>query len=220
MKDSKIVNKRNTTPVHPIGATFFITCSLKGAIEENELLKIKEEYNNRISTIGHADTEELSNDRKYIASRKYLLDIDEKLNANTGPTFLASPEIARVLLARIESYHMRYYKLLALSILPNHFHMLIDTSVQIKEIYDPNTVPKNYVQLDKIISLIKEGSARYINHYCKIDERQVWEDENFDTYIRDEKMLSSIINHIKTNPVKAGLVRSYEEHPFTFVNDL
>ncbi|WP_235299638.1 transposase [Portibacter marinus] len=218
MKKDKIFYRRNLPHIQPIGATFFITCSLKGAIPKEKLLELRNNYHSNIRSFPRNTDRQTSNFMKYETRRKYVTDLEENLHGSSGPNFLGNPDIARILLARIESYHMQYYKLLALSIMPNHFHMLIDTSIQIKSLLEPNTTPVNYVQLDQIMKLIKGGSARYINQKRGIIGEKVWEEESFDIYMRNEKMVQNVISYILDNPVKARLVNHYEEHPFTFVN--
>ena len=218
MQKDKIYYERNLPHIQPVGATFFITCSLKDAIPKAKLLDIKERYFNRKNSIDLSQNKKQINYEKFFARRQYVLDIEKLLHAKNGPSYLKDPDISRILLARIESYHLQYYKLLALSIMPNHFHMLIDTSVQLEGILEPTITPKDYVQLDKIMQLIKGGSSRYINQWRKIEGQQVWENESFDIYIRNEKMLKNVLNYIEQNPVRAGLARKTGEHAFTFAN--
>ncbi|GLR19721.1 transposase [Portibacter lacus] len=217
MENEKIFYKRNLPHIQTVGAIFFITCSLKGSISKNKLAEIREEYNLRKTIIDDSMSKKEINYQKYFARRKYILDIDNIIHENKGPSYLDSPANARILLERIESYHKKYYNLLAVTIMSNHFHMLIDTSVQLKGNLVPDFIPENYVQLDKVMKLIKGGSAKFINEYCKTPGRQVWENESFDIYIRNEKMLSKVVGYILNNPVKAGIVNTFEEHPFTFV---
>lgn len=219
MENEKIYYKRNLPHIQLVGAIFFVTCSLKGAIPKNKLVEIKEEYKRRKMMINDSMSKKEINYQKFFARRKYIQNIDKLIHENTGPAFLASSANARILLNRIKLYHKKYYNLLAVTIMPNHFHMLIDTSVQLKGIFEPDSIPQDYVQLDKIMKLIKGGSAKYINENCRTPGRQVWENESFDIYIRNEKMLNNVVNYILNNPVKARIVNSYQEHPFTFVSE-
>jgi len=218
MSSNKIYYKRNLPHIQNIGATFFVTCSLKVAIPKSRLQEIKEIYVHEKKKSDQAFTLKEMNYQKYFARKKYVLAIDNLLHKQVGPSYLNDSKLAQILLDRIKSYDMKYYRLLALSIMPNHFHMLIDTSIQLNDNLVPNSIPKNYVQLHKIMHLIKGASSRYINQLRNATGEQVWENESFDIYIRNEKMLNRVINYILNNPVKAGLVKSYEDHSFTFVN--
>jgi putative transposase len=42
--------------------------------------------------------------------------------------------------------------------------------------------------------------------------------ESFDTYIRSEKMLLNVIHYTLNNPVKAGIVDSWKEWPYTYID--
>ena len=44
---------------------------------------------------------------------------------------------------------------------------------------------------------------------------QYWQQETFDHWARDEAEMLRIIRYIEMNPVKAGLVRSPEEYPWS-----
>ena len=56
---------------------------------------------------------------------------------------------------------------------------------------------------------IKGVSARYINLALNRSGR-LWAKESYDMYIRNEKMLNNVIAYILNNPVKAGIVDSWE----------
>ena len=100
----------------------------------------------------------------------------------------------------------------------NHIHILIDTSIQTPQIIEPNQIHDPYVQVDKIMKRIKGASARYSNALLNLSG-QFWERESFDIYIRNTKMLRNVINYILNNPVKAGIVKSWEDHPFTYLKN-
>ena len=80
-------------------------------------------------------------------------------------------------------------------------------------------VEENYVQLSKVMQLIKGGSSHEIN---KILNRKgtFWQEENFDTYIRNKKHQENVIKYILNNPIKAGLVSEWQDFPFSGVHGL
>jgi len=43
----------------------------------------------------------------------------------------------------------------------------------------------------------------------------VWQREWFDRWIRDEAEWEKCVAYIRNNPVKAGLARTWVEHPWT-----
>ena len=46
-----------------------------------------------------------------------------------------------------------------------------------------------------------------------------WQKDSYDHFIRDEKELTDTINYIAQNPVKAGLVKSWEYYAHTYVSN-
>ncbi len=83
------------------------------------------------------------------------------------------------------------YRLLSWVIMPNHVHALIETTPGFP--------------LEAVVHSWKSFTAKQVN---KILGRsgQVWEEDYFDRYIRDENHLSTVVDYIEQNPVKAGLV--------------
>ncbi len=88
------------------------------------------------------------------------------------------------------------YRLLAWVIMPNHVHALIETM--------------SGFPLEGVIHSWKSFTAKKINRILG-RSGQVWEQDYFDRYIRDEKHLATVLDYIEQNPVKAGLVDSAHE---------
>ena len=91
------------------------------------------------------------------------------------------------------------YRLLAWVVMPNHVHLLV-------EIWQ---VPQA-----ELIQNWKGFSARRINR--RLGRRgELWQDDYWDRYIRDEAHYRKVVHYIENNPVQAGLVRSPEQWPFS-----
>ena len=88
------------------------------------------------------------------------------------------------------------YRLLAWVIMPNHVHALIGTMLGFP--------------LEGVMHSWKSFTAKKINRILG-RSGQVWEQDYFDRYIRDEKHLATVVDYIEQNPVKAGLVDSAHE---------
>lgn len=107
------------------------------------------------------------------------------------------------------------YNLEAYCIMSNHVHMLIDTSIQITTV-DKTQSSNKYMALDKIMKRIKGASARYCNQTLS-RQGQFWERESFDILVRDKKMYNRVVQYIANNPVKAGIVESWQDYRWTYV---
>ena len=92
------------------------------------------------------------------------------------------------------------YRLIAWTIMPNHVHVLIELLGQ--------------HSLGLIVSSWKRFSARTANRVIG-RSGPFWQDDYWDTYIRDERHFESTIGYIENNPVKAGLIDSPAEWPWS-----
>ncbi len=92
--------------------------------------------------------------------------------------------------------------------MPNHVHLLIDTS--------------NYVELlpahtlSNTMQLIKGGSA-YLCNKALHRKEDFWQKESYDHYVRNSKEHENILQYIVLNPVKANLVDNWENWAFTYI---
>ncbi len=113
--------------------------------------------------------------------------IDAYLDTSRNGAFLYGQ-----IVAEIQSYFLSHdkkmYELIALSIMPNHVHILFK---QIEEMRD-------------IMRILKGGSSHIINQIRGI-KGQVWAKDYFDKLVRNEKHFSQVYEYIKYNAVKANL---------------
>jgi len=96
------------------------------------------------------------------------------------------------IVAEIQSYFLSHdkkmYELIALSIMPNHIHILFK---QIEEMRD-------------VMRILKGGSSHIINQ-IRGTKGQIWAKDYFDKLVRNEKHFSQVYEYIKYNAVKANL---------------
>lgn len=190
----KTYYKNRLPHIHPIGATFFITFRLADSLPQTTVEWLRDQIENTESTVDH-----------YVFIKAFH-SYDRELDENPkGACHLDKKEIADIVAARLHEYDNRYYDLIAYCIMPNHVHMLIDTSIQLKKDESEGS-PLEYKQVDQIMKLIKGGTASKAN---KLLNRQgiFWQRESYDRYIRDPQHLNNVISYILQNPVKAGLVK-------------
>jgi REP element-mobilizing transposase RayT len=91
------------------------------------------------------------------------------------------------------------FQIQAWVIMPNHFHLVVD-------VWD--------VPLAKLIGQWKGKSARLANlRLGRVG--QLWQEDYFDTRIRDAEHLSQAIRYIEQNPPKAALVKEPRQWPWS-----
>ena len=91
------------------------------------------------------------------------------------------------------------YRLLAWVVMPNHVHLAV-------EIWQTPLV--------ELMRDWKGYSARRINRLLGRCGK-LWQDDYWDRYLRDEAHYRKVVHYIEWNPVKAGLVPSPEQWPFS-----
>jgi len=91
----------------------------------------------------------------------------------------------------------RYYDLIAIQIMPDHFHALLR--------------PRPGFSLRRVMKGIKGVSARRLNHHRRSKGR-LWQDESYDRIVRDQQELEEKIKYMFLNPVRVGLTTEPESY--------
>nr|WP_255233344.1 transposase [Aliifodinibius salipaludis] len=98
------------------------------------------------------------------------------------------------------------YDLYAYCIMPNHVHLVFKLLKTEDEIDNPVT---------EILRSLKRFTAREAKKALG-REGQFWQHESFDRVIRDKGELESTIRYVLQNPVKANLVDTWTDWPYSF----
>jgi len=213
-----IFYRRNLPHIHPKDAIFFITFRLVDSLPANVLQKLQQEREEEIKLLRKKYSGEEFEKEKYKTEKRYFGHFDEWLDrASTGPNWLKEERIARVVADKIHELDGKNYKLIAYCIMSNHVHLLFDTTG-----YDQTSATniagktKNYPVADTM-RLLKGSTSRFCNLELK-RTGAFWHKESYDHFVRDDEELYRIIEYILNNPVKAGLVKHWQEWKFSYVN--
>jgi REP element-mobilizing transposase RayT len=139
--------------------------------------------------------------RRYDYRGRYLPHIqkDNKALFITFTTHLRwhLPELARDLAMEACAHvHDKTCILHAAVIMPDHVHLIL---TPLADKNGPFSIPE-------IMHAIKSESAHRINN--ALDRKgKVWQDESFDHVLRGDESLSSKMEYVLDNPVRAGLVK-------------
>lgn len=133
------------------------------------------------------------------AAREQRKKLEEYLDRGDGECFLRDPRIAALMENTMRFHHGQRLHLLAWVVMPNHVHALftvLDTP------------------LSKIMQNWKSIVAVEAN---KLLGRtgDFWQEDYWDTFMRDEEQTRKAIHYIENNPVKAKLCRMPEEWLFS-----
>ncbi len=126
-------------------------------------------------------------------------DRDAFLDAGSGHCWLRQPEIARIVEDALLHFDGERYRLIAWTIMPNHVHVLIEVMAE--------------QSIGNVVSSWKRFSARMANRVLG-RSGPFWQDDYWDTYIRNERHFESALSYIANNPVKAGLAKTPADWPW------
>ena len=205
--------------IYPVGATFFITFRLVDSLPQDIFQSIKTEYFEKVRKINKQESDKKLREvmiyklKKEIFG-KYDRQLDDK---QYGDCHLSDAKVARILWDKIFEYNEKYYTVEALAIMPNHVHILLDTSVQLPQNSEIDIAPEGYVDVPKWIQLIKGGSSFQINKYLG-RKGALWHKESFDHFVRYHKdgELGRIKNYTLENSVKANLDVRFLSPPYWY----
>jgi putative transposase len=201
--------ERNLPHILPIGSTFFITSCLKGSIPREVIFKLQTDLKNVQNRIRleFPDDDSRYNLEISNAQKRHFGHLDKHLdNYIEGFHWLREPEIAKIVSNTFHFWDNKGYELIAYTIMSNHFHILFDT--QNFETHPTNTMAS-----------IKRFSSTKANSVLDRKGTTFWQDESYDRRVRDNQELLRIINYILQNPVKANLVKHWQDYPFTWLNE-
>ena len=215
MKPGPIYSRRNLPHIYPIGATFFITFRLNDSIPQHLLNEIRVKTRDELQT---SLNEKNSLSEKLKILHKRFEDFEDHLDLfSYGQCHLKKLEVANILSKKILSFNGLYYTLLAYSIMPNHVHMIVDTSIQLNKDwnYENEEIPKDYIQVNSWMQLIKGGSSFLINKNLNRSGK-LWASESYDHFIRNEKELEIKYRYTLENPTRASLPNEYSQMPYLY----
>ncbi len=123
---------------------------------------------------------ELSASEKQMKIDEYSDQLDKGcyLNAN----------VITIIMDSLRQLEPEYYDLHAVSIMPNHIHLLFQQNSELRI----------------VMQKIKGATARLVNKHL-LKQGSLWERGYFDKAIRDEKHFQIVYEYIKNNAVKANL---------------
>jgi len=164
----------------------------------------------------------------YEFQRRWFAKYDAYLDrAETGPKWLSDPRIAKLVYESIRYRDGKVYDLDCVSIMPNHVHQVIEpltvgqignlsNSGQINNLSYSGQVDNLPYSISKIMHSLKRYTGAQANLILERTGQQFWQHENYDHVVRDEEEFERIIKYILNNPVKAGLVDSWEKWEWSY----
>lgn len=204
--------------IAPPGATFFVSFNQYDSLPTSVAAELKMQLERALAKIekdNRPNKEDLiaQAKKRFFGQRDHLMD-----GASHGSCHLRKPDVAQILKDKIMEYDGRLIEVEAMCIMPNHVHLLFSMELQLENAGVIGEAAQGYVQLDKVMQLIKGGSSYLINKHLGLKD-SFWAKDSFDHYIRNEADWYRVVRYILLNPVKAGLVKLWEDWPFTMISE-
>lgn len=137
----------------------------------------------------HAELEAILKEAGNSANRRKL---EAWLDRGHGECWLRQREVAEVVEKVLLEGDGRKYRIQAWVVMPNHVHLVVD-------VWD--------VPLARLINGWKGKSSRLANVLLRRGGK-FWQEEYYDTIVRDEAHLKRAIHYTEQNPVKASLAKT------------
>lgn len=172
---------------------YFITVRQAGTLPESAQLKLRE-VRQALQAIPPQSSEFSALQRRHFAITESYSD--------TSPGLLNVAPCAQAVVQEFAALQEWHVQVPHYTIMPNHWHALL---------VPPRDCERS---LSDVIRRIKGRTARAIRNAVG-GEGPVWQRECFDHWIRNETEWEHCVCYIRHNPVKAGIVARWEDHPWT-----
>ncbi len=139
-------------------------------------------------------------DRSPTAGERFRA-FDQALDrAGVGPLWLKDSRVAECLVAALQrSQEQELFRLHAYVVMANHVHVLLAPMCS----------------LSQITHAVKGATARGANKILGRSGTRFWQDESFDRWIRNPSEWNRVRVYIEHNPVRAGLVKTPKDWPWS-----
>ena len=123
------------------------------------------------------------------------------LDLGHGECHLKDERGASMMADTLRHFDGQWYRLIAFTIMPNHVYVLFHVTTE---------------PMAKIVQSWKRFSANRANELLG-RAGSFWQEDYWDTYMRDPEHEEMTVRYIRNNPVKAGLVGDWKAWPWTYV---
>jgi putative transposase len=205
--------RRHLPHYQPPEATYFTTFRLAGSLPAKvikQLLLEREERTKKFRMIKNAGQRREWIHRSRVAHLERLEKAFER--SSYGPHWLQQPAIAEIVELAIKFRDGTKYDLYAYCLMPNHVHLVFNLlgneCAGLSEDAADATALSHPVT--DILGSLKKHTALEAN---RILGRRVafWRGESYDHVVRDGDELERILWYVILNPVKARLVKSWQD---------
>jgi REP element-mobilizing transposase RayT len=131
--------------------------------------------------------------------RERRQQLEAYLDQGRGECHLRRPDVAQLIEDTLRFFHGQRYELRAWAVMPNHVHAL----------FKVETTP-----MSEILEGWKKYTAKEANKLLR-RRGQFWQEDYWDTYMRDAEHERKTVLYIQNNPAKARLVLNPKTWPWS-----
>lgn len=202
--------RKNLPHIQPPGATLFLTFRLAGSLPAVVVEALQDEFEASQERLARIAGDEARQIESYREQRRQFGRWDAALDsAGNGLHWLNKPAIAELVAQALNYRDGDMYDLDCYTIMSNHVHV----------VFTPlEKADGSFHSLSRIMHSLKRYTAGEAN---KILDRhgQFWQHGSYDHIVRDGNELQRIRRYVLNNPVKAGLVETWEAWPWTYLKE-
>jgi len=208
--------RRRLPHYHLRNATYFVTFRLAGSLPYEAVARLEEKLQKRLAVLEQTLSGAALQAARYEEQKRHFARVDALLDRVVyGPRWLEQPPCAQIVMNCLRELDPAHFHLYAFCVMGNHVHALFDQ----QDIPEPPPRPdgKAHTALSVAMQLLKAKSAFFCNRLLKRSEA-FWQRESYDHVVRNEREFERILAYILENPVKAGLVKTWQDWPYTYLN--
>lgn len=214
MAEQKEFYRRHLPHWQPPEATYHITFRLKGSLPGEVIERLRAEREEAEKMLLKNDIDNEEKNRTLLEFHwMHFEKFDAMLDTHPcGPHWLDGSAVASIVDEALHYRDGKEYDLIAHCIMPNHVHMVFSLLAKVSR----NDIPTYDKPLFRIMQSLKRYTASKSNLSLG-RSGAFWQDESYDHVVRDADELDRTIRYVLNNPVKAGLVESWEKWKWTYL---
>ncbi len=193
--------QRKLPHFHPHEGVLFITFRVDFPIPERFLFDLN--YYKKELELSYLEMSDKTANQAIIRKKLFAFTDDFYHTHKCSIGLTDNQDIANIVFSKIIALNGVMYYLYTFTLMPNHVHILIK--------------PINQSSIGDIMKSIKGETSRRINQLLN-RAGTFWYREYYDHWVRDNKELVNILDYIRQNPVKAGLVQNPDAWQWTWIN--
>jgi putative transposase len=219
----------NLPHIQPPGAVLFVTFRLDGSIPQSIIMRWNQEKHwlmeeikrwrykcRKDSSLHWVEIEAKLTSQYHTIHRQHFSQMEKALESErSGFVWLKDSRVAGQIKESLLHRDGKEYRLDAFCLMSNHVHVVFKP-LPTGEIIDG--VPA-YHALAAIMQSLKGYTAFKCNRILKRGGI-FWEHESYDHYIRNANEYDGIVEYVLNNPVKAGLVKHWEDWQWNYVRKM